>query len=69
MFENVINKGIEPGYGSTVYDSIERMLTCLLGKTEKNCKNCKDCDACSFLTQAVFTVGYKQHAGIKIHKA
>ena len=69
MFENVINKSIEPGYGSKVYDSIERMLACLLGKTEKNCKNCKDCDACSFLTQAVFTVGYKENSGIKIHKA
>ncbi|MBI5099247.1 MAG: hypothetical protein HZB30_08410 [Nitrospirae bacterium] len=69
MSENIITKNIEPGHSSRVYDSIERMLTCLLSKTEKNCKNCKDCDACSFLTQAVFTVGYKQNTRIKIHKA
>jgi hypothetical protein len=69
MSENIITKNIELGHGFKVYDSIERMLTCLLGKTEKNCKNCKDCDACSFLTQAVFTVGYRQNSGIKIYKA
>lgn len=53
--------------GSKVSESIEKMLTCLLGETEKNCKNCCDNDACTFLTQAVFTIGYRQASGIKIY--
>lgn len=69
MSENVITKSVEFGHRFMVYDSIERMLICLLGKTEKNCKHCNDCDACSFLTQAVFTIGYKQNSDIKIYKA
>lgn len=69
MTENILTKSIESRSGSRVPESIEKMLVCLLGETEKNCKNCNDCDACSFLTQAVFTIGYKQHPGIQIHKA
>jgi len=54
---------------SKVTESIDKMLDCLLGKNEKNCKNCCDNDACSFLTQAVFTIGYKQNSCIKIYNS
>ena len=62
-----MSESVKSDQGTKVSESIEKMLICLLSKTEKNCKNCCDNDACSFLTQAVFTIGYRQNSGIKIY--
>lgn len=59
MLEKIRADNVNPVINAKVYESVERMLVCLLGKDEKNCKHCKDCNACSFLTQAVFTIGCK----------
>ncbi|MBI5408220.1 MAG: hypothetical protein HZA14_02510 [Nitrospirae bacterium] len=59
MIEKIKIEGMEYLINSKVYESVNRMLICLMGKNEKNCKICVDSNACSFLTQAVFTIGYR----------
>ncbi len=61
MIRTLSQGHIEPVHMSATYDSVDRMLHCLLGNSVKNCKICTDCDACTFLTQAVFTIAQKKH--------